>query len=164
MHEKEGLGPLPSEEKLDLGWKILEEEVWSEWKRFWEVMSQERSSEMSLRSREPFIYKLNNSRQIKRCREVSSFKGFDKCSYRAGVQGKKNLDGSRIYWGAVERTKCFSIDQPSYREVSRSCWDCLKTVFQRREKHKHECNQTCNSTKDPNNILNSQNHLSTKKC
>ena len=30
MHEKEGLGPLPSEEKLDLGRKILEEEVWSE--------------------------------------------------------------------------------------------------------------------------------------
>ena len=30
MHEKEGLGPLPSEEKLDLGRKILKEEVWSE--------------------------------------------------------------------------------------------------------------------------------------
>ena len=30
MHEKEGLGPLPSEDKLDLGQKILEEEVWSE--------------------------------------------------------------------------------------------------------------------------------------
>ena len=49
------------------------------------------------------------------------------------------------------------------REVSRSCRDCLKIVFQIREKHKHECNQTCNSTKDPNNILNSQNHLSIKK-
>ena len=36
---KEGLGPLPSEEKLDLGRKILEEEVWSEWERFWEVKS-----------------------------------------------------------------------------------------------------------------------------
>ena len=33
MHEKEGLGPLPSEEKLDLGGKILEEEVWSERER-----------------------------------------------------------------------------------------------------------------------------------
>ena len=30
MHEKEGLGLLSSEEKLDLGQKILEEEVWSE--------------------------------------------------------------------------------------------------------------------------------------
>ena len=31
----------------------------------------------------------------------------------------------------------------------------LKTVFQRREKHKHKCNQTCYTTKDPNNILSS---------
>ena len=46
MHEKEGLGPLPSEEKLDLGRKILEEEVWSEWERFWEVKSQERLREI----------------------------------------------------------------------------------------------------------------------
>ena len=30
MHEKEGLGLLSSEEKLDLGQKIIEEEVWSE--------------------------------------------------------------------------------------------------------------------------------------
>ena len=40
---------------------------------------------------------------------------------------------------------------------------CAKTVFQRREKHKHECNQTCYSTKDPNNILSSQKHLSSRK-
>ena len=46
MHEKEGLGPLPSEEKLDLGRKIPEEEVWSELERFWEVKSQERSREI----------------------------------------------------------------------------------------------------------------------
>ena len=30
MHEKEGLGPSSSEEKLDLGRKIPEEEVWNE--------------------------------------------------------------------------------------------------------------------------------------
>ena len=53
--------------------------------------------------------------------------------------------------------------QPSYQEVSSSYRDYLKTVFQRREKHRHECNQTCYSTKDPNNILSSQNHLSTRK-
>ena len=46
MHEKEGLGPLPSEEKLDLGGKVLKEEVWSELERFWEVKSQERSREI----------------------------------------------------------------------------------------------------------------------
>ena len=53
--------------------------------------------------------------------------------------------------------------QPSCREVSRSCRDCLKIVFQRREKHRHECNQTCYSTKDPINIISSQNHLLTRK-
>ena len=37
MHENEGLGSLPSEEKLDLGKRILDDEVWSERKRFWEV-------------------------------------------------------------------------------------------------------------------------------
>ena len=52
----------------------------------------------------------------------------------------------------------FSIDPPSYQEVSR----LLKNSFSRKEKHRYECNQVCNTTKDPNNILNSQNHLSTK--
>ena len=37
-----------------------------------------------------------------------------------------------------------------------------KQFFQRGEKHRHECNQICNSTKDPNNILTSKKHLSTK--
>ena len=46
MHEKEGLEPLLSEEKLDLGRKILADEVWSERERFWEVKSQERSREI----------------------------------------------------------------------------------------------------------------------
>ena len=47
------------------------------------------------------------------------------------------------YWEAVEIAK--------------------KTVFQRREKHGHECNQACYSTKDPNNFLSSQKNLSTRK-
>ena len=46
MHEKEGLGPLPSEEQLDLGRKVLEDEVWSERERFWKVKSLERSREI----------------------------------------------------------------------------------------------------------------------
>ena len=50
-----------------------------------------------------------------------------------------------------------------YRKLSRSYRDCLKIVFQRRDKHRYECNQACYSTKDPNNILSSQKHLSTQK-
>ena len=38
----------------------------------------------------------------------------------------------------------------------------LKNRFSRKEKHRYECNQACNSTKDPVNILSSQDHLSTK--
>ena len=45
----------------------------------------------------------------------------------------------------------FSIDPPSYQEVSR----LLKNSFSRKEKHRYECNQVCNTTKDPNIILNS---------
>ena len=83
------------------------------------MRSQERSSEMSLRSLEPFIYKLINSQQIERCQEVSSFKEFDRCNYQAGVQGKKKLDGSKRYRRTIEGVGTFSIDPPSYREVSR---------------------------------------------
>ena len=39
----------------------------------------------------------------------------------------------------------------------------IKSIFQRREKHINECNQASYSTKDPNNILSSQKHLSTRK-
>ena len=38
----------------------------------------------------------------------------------------------------------------------------LKNYFSRREKHRYECNQACNSIKDLINILSSQNHLSIK--
>ena len=37
----------------------------------------------------------------------------------------------------------------------------LKNSVSRREKHKYECNQACNSTNDPINILNSQKHFLT---
>ena len=36
----------------------------------------------------------------------------------------------------------------------------FKISFSRREKHRHECNQACNTTNDPNTILTSQNNLS----
>ena len=95
MHEKEGLGHLPSEENLIKAEKSLRKRLGVR-EKFWEVKGPERSSEMRAKSRGPFIYMLSNSRQIERCQEVSSFKGFDRCSYRIGVQGKKKLDGSRI--------------------------------------------------------------------
>ena len=50
-------------------------------------------------------------------------------------------------------------------QVSRRCRGgvkpALQNSFSRGEKHRYEYNQVCNSTNDPNNILSSQNHLST---
>ena len=57
-----------------------------------------------------------------------------------------------------KKLKCL-IDKLGIEKLSR----LLKNSFSRREKHRHECNQTCNSTKDPNKILISQKHLSTRK-
>ena len=44
------------------------------------------------------------------------------------------------------------IDKPGVEKVLR----LVKNSFSRREKHIYECNQACNTTKDPNNILNSK--------
>ena len=49
--------------------------------------------------------------------------------------------------------------QQGIEEVSSQLF---KNSFLRWEKHRHECNPTCNSTNDPINILSSQNHLSIK--
>ena len=54
---------------------------------------------------------LNRLRSVK---DLSSFKGFDRSIYRACIQGKRKLDGSRICRGAIEGTKTFSIGPPSY--------------------------------------------------
>ena len=81
---------------------------------------------------------------------------------------------------AIEDPGTFSIDPSSYREgveiairnslrtrqISRcrggveEVSSLLKNSFSRREKHRYECNQACNTIKDPINILNSQKHLS----
>ena len=50
-------------------------------------------------------------------------------------------------------------DKLGVKELSR----LFKNSFSRREKHRYECNQVSNSTKDLNNILSFQKHLSTRK-
>ena len=92
----------------------------------------------------------------------------------------KFLEGSRIYREAIKtrskkarwieialtsietRRKRGSIDSKLSKGVKKLL-RCAKIVFQRREKHRHECNQACYATKDPNHILSSQKHLSTRK-
>ena len=59
------------------------------------MKSQERSSEMSLRSRGPFIYKLSNSRQIERCRAL-------KGSTNAAIEQMSKAKRSSMDRGFVE--------------------------------------------------------------
>ena len=80
--------------------------------------------------------------------------------------------GQKLSWSihlAIERCRdCDkqqqkgSIDKLSI-ERCRGAVEIALKQFLKREKQRYECNQTCNSTKDPNNILTSQKHLSTRK-
>ena len=93
---------------------------------------------------------LDGSRQLLRSYRASRkfFNGLKQLSRSCRECDKKQLKG-------LDR-------QPSCREVSRSCRDYLKKKISRREKHRHECNQACYTTKNLNNILSSQNHLNKK--
>ena len=87
--------------------------------------------------------------------------------------------GSRWIEVAIEHLESFSMDQSSYWECQKNSWRVLidsnllraieklsrwaKIVFQRRGKQRLECNQACYPTKEPNNMLSFQNHLSTRK-
>ena len=105
--------------------------------------------------------------------------------YRGGVkeQSIKCKNRSSIYPPAVEKLSRRHELSRSIHQVLRSCRECdkkkaeearqtaryrggvepaFKTSFLRCEKHRYECNPTCNSTNDPINILSSQNHLSIK--
>ena len=118
-----------------------------------------------------------NSRQtyMSRCyRELSKAKKLRWIKQLSSIYwaDRKFLDGSRICIEAIEtnskkfwwieivltsvekgRSKVL-IDSKLLRVVEKLL-RCAKTVFQRREKHKNECNQACYSTKDPVNIISS---------
>ena len=87
------------------------------------------------------IHKVSRS-----CREVRNF-----------------LDQSTRCRGAIEIAIRKNLESSTDSYLLRRCQaSFFKNIFSRREKHRHECNQVCNSTNDPNNILSFQEHLSTK--
>ena len=95
-------------------------------------------------------YEARSIHQVSRsCREVRKF-----------------LDRSIKYQGTVEIAIRKSLGSSTDSQLSRRCRGGVELAFQnsfsRGEKHRHECNQVCNSTNDPNNILSSQKCLSTK--
>ena len=79
--------------------------------------------------------------------------------------GRNFLDRSTRCREAIKITIRKSLKSSTDSKVSRRCQGgvelAFKSSFSRSEKYRHECNQACNSTKDPNTILTSQNHLST---
>ena len=95
-------------------------------------------------------YEARSIHQVSRsCREIRNF-----------------LDRSTKCRGAIEIVIRKNLGSSTDSQLSRRCRGGVELAFQnsfsRGEKHRHECNQVCNSTNDPNNILISQKHLSTK--
>ena len=73
-----------------------------------------------IRNREHPLYSpLVNLDKLRGVENQLNFKGFNRSICWACVQGKRKLDGSRICRGAIEGTETFSINPPSYGEVSR---------------------------------------------
>ena len=103
------------------------------------------------------IEKLSSRRQPQWIEWLSSI-------YRAN---RRFLDGSRICREAIENTikrrskgLIDRLDIERYQEAV----ELEKNSFSKRGKtHRKECNQASYSTKDPNNLLSFQNHLSTRK-
>ena len=77
-------------------------------------------------------------------------------SYRGS---KSFLNLSTKYRKAVEIAIWKSLRSLIHSKVSRRCQGgvelAFRSSFSRSEKHKHECNPTCNSTNDPNTIKTS---------
>ena len=118
-------------------------------------------------------------------KKTSTDEAIEELSRDNSTKAKKKLDRSTSCREAIEGPEIFPIDPPAVEtaieiairnnlrsrqigQVSRGVKEgsrLLKNSFSRREKHIYECNQECNQvcniTKDPNNILNFQNHLST---
>ena len=80
--------------------------------------------------------------------------------------GKSFLDRSTKCQGGVRiaiwKSLRSSIDSKVSRRYRGDVEPLFKTSFSKWEKHRHECNPTCNSINHPINTTISQNHLSIK--
>ena len=169
----QGLGRNPSGEDKEFKWEMfgrerevpLSREIGEKWEKFVLKLYIENT-------------KLNGSRGVKSCwaliHDIFSVEVLSRA-----VHSKETLMDRTT----IEPTESFSMDREFVEKLSRQILKsfngsrlrlllsrgveklsrCAKTIFQRREKHKNECNQACYSTKDPINILNSQKHLSPRK-
>ena len=118
MHKKEGLGPLPGDEKPYLGWKILKDEVWSEREVLGgeEAIGIKKDREKWDLNRVDPIYRslviLDRSRGVERCRAL-------KGSTNADIEQVSIAKRSSMDWGAIEETETFSMDRGAIKKLSR---------------------------------------------
>ena len=186
MHEWERIRSLPSKEKLEKAWRILEEEVWSEKKSVWEKNShgqieRDRRNERRIAKEEyidPSV--MLDSWGIERYR--GSCRGRCQGSSRQQLRYQEGIEQQRIRFknkSVLELSRRQELSR-SIHQVSRRCQDCVKKKaweawqiaryrgdvelafqnnFSRGEKHRYECNPTYNLTNDPINTKVSQNSL-----
>ena len=124
MHEWERIRSLPSKEKLEKAWRILEEEVWSEKKSVWEMNSRGQIERDRRNERRIAIEKyidpsvMLDSWGIERyrgsCRGRCRGSGLRQLRYR-----EQKLNRSSRCRGTIEEAGAFSIDPPGIEEVSR---------------------------------------------
>ena len=138
MHEWERIGRLPSKEKLEKAWRILEEQVWSEMRVFWDrnrEVSWEKSKKNDFRiTQRPYIKQLVNldrcryrevSRDLsRRCREnarrqLRCWEGIEEQHIR--INNRSSIDPLGVEKLSRRQKLSWSIHQ-----VSRRCWDCVK--------------------------------------
>ena len=173
MYEEWEIRSLPREEKLEKAWRNL----WGlrlEWdERVWE--RKQRAIERDIEWNEDPIARGGLNRTFSKARQM-------RCWGRCWENACQQLR----YWESIQqqfiRSKNrSSIDPPGIKELSglryekslRSSTDSkvsrryrggvephFENSFPRGEKHKHECNPTCNLTNDPINTIISQNCLS----
>ena len=82
-------------------------------------------------------------------------------SYRDNFQ-KASMDLKCIKIYREKKSK--GLDRQLVVEIYREAIELDRNNFSKIGKHRNECNQASYLTKDPNNILSFQKHLSTKQC
>ena len=138
MHEWERIRSLPSKERLEEAWRILEEEVWSEKESVWEMNScgqikrdQRNERRIAIEIYIEALVMLDNwgiERYWGSCRGRCWGSGLRQLRYREGIKQQR-----------VRFKNKSSIDPPGVKELSRKqepsrsihqvsmrCWDCVK--------------------------------------
>ena len=138
MHEWERIRSLPSKEKLEKAWRILEEQVCSEMIVFWErsrEVSRERSKKNDFRiAQRPYIEQLVN---LDRCRYREVSKDLSRrcrenarrqLRCREGIEEQHIRIKNRISIDppGVEKLSRWQELSQSSHQVSRRCQDCVK--------------------------------------